>query len=247
MIRFALALAALVLAQDKPVGWQQVQTNMAKLKSYNFTLKGGPDDVQGTFEKGSIYIKGKEVEVAGKGSITHASADGKWTTVSMLQQMGKGGESLKRISKLVPAVDIINTIAQSARKVDGDSIKGFTGDFGQGILAKMVRTPWLETNDLKSASKLDGSFAFSCAEGRVVKAELQIKGCKVEQERRHYQGVPKPGDPPPTPPGPTWRLGNDGYWYEGVEKPITVNYVIELKDFGTAQIPDDVRKPIGLK
>jgi hypothetical protein len=32
-----------------------------------------------------------------------------------------------------------------------------------------------------------------------------------------------------------------------VEKPITVNYVIELKDFGTAQIPDDVRKPIGLK
>lgn len=238
-----LVLSA-ILAQDKPVKWDQVSANMAKLKAYNFAMKGGPDDVEGTFEKGSIYIKGKGVEVAGKGSISMARADGNWTTVSMLEQMKKGGDILKRISKLTNPVDILTQIVQSAKKMDGDGVKGFTGDFGQGILVKLVRTPWLETEDLKSASKLEGTFAFSCSEGKVVKAELQVKGDKVTQEKRHYYGVVKPGDPPPTPPGPTWQLGRDGYWYEGVEKPIAVNLVIEFKDFGTAQIPDDVKSKI---
>ncbi len=245
MVRVSVIIAFL-MAQDKPHNWQQVQTNLQKVKSYNFTLRGGPDEVDGIFEKGSIYMKSKGVEVAGKGSISHARADGNWTTPSMLQQMKKGGETLPRLVRITNAVDIILAIAQSARKIDGDAVKGFTGDFGQGILVKLVRTPWLETEELKAASKLEGTFAFSCAEGKVVKAELQVKGFKVEQEKRHYQGKPDPANPP-TPPGPTWRLGNDGYWYEGVEKPIAVNLVVELKDFGTAQIPEEVRAKIGLK
>lgn len=240
-------LALLVVMQDKPVGWPQVIDKMNKVKTYNFTMKGGPAEVEGTFEKGSVYYKSGTVEVAGKGDISHASDGGSWTTVSMLAHQKKGGDVLPRLSKMIPGVKMLEAIVQHAKKMDGDSHKGFTGEFAQGIIVKLVRLPWLETEDLKAASKLEGSFAFSCAEGRVVKAEVQFKGNKIEFEKRHYQGPLQPGQPPPTPPGPTWKLNNDGYWYEGIEKPVAVNIVIEFKDFGDAKIPDGARKPIGLK
>jgi hypothetical protein len=247
MIRAGLIWAAMAALQDKPLPWSDVHQKMIKLSSYNFTFSGGPDAFSGTFEKGSQHYKAEQVQVAGKGSLSQACADGKWTTLSMLMQMRKGDKTLKRLSQMVPPHDILGQVVQMAQKIDGDSIKGFKGEFGQGNMAKLVRTPWMECEELHQGGRLSGSFAFSCDGVRVVSAEIQVKGVKVVQEKRHYQGVPKPGDPPPVPPGPTWQLGRDGYWYEGVESPVSITLKIELKDFGTAKIPEDVRTKIGLK
>jgi hypothetical protein len=114
-------------------------------------------------------------------------------------------------------------------------------------LSQLVRTPWLESEDLLAAGGLQGRFAFSCSNGLVTKAEIQLSGTKVDWQKRHYQGVPKQGDPPPTPPAQNWKLGPDGYWYEGIEKSVSVTVIIEFKDYGDAKISDDVRGKIGLK
>lgn len=245
-----LAIAVLVTAayaQDKPPTWAQVMANMGKQKSYDFTMKGGPDGVDGTYEKGGVHYRAGGVEVAGKGGITHASTDGKWTSVSTLIQLGQGGETLKRISKLQPPHTIVPQVASFAKKVDGDGVQGFTGEFAQGNLSQLIRSPWLETEDLLACTGLTGRFAFSCSSGLIVKAEIQVQGNKVQWTKRHYVGVPAKDQPPPTPPGQNWKLGPDGYWYEGVEKNVSVTVTIEFKDYGTAKISDDVRGKIGMK
>jgi hypothetical protein len=243
----ALACAAVAAGQDKPINWTQVQSNMNRLKSYNFSIKGGPEDLEGTFEKSSLYLKSQGFQVAGKGALTHGRADGEWTTLSMLLHVKKNDEKLLRLSRMPAPREIVGQIAQLARKIEGDGVKGFTGDFTQAILTKMVRTPWLEVKELQGAGHLEGRFAFSCQGGIVIKADLQVKGNKIEYERRHYQGTPDPSQPPPVPPGPTWKLAPDGYWYEGVEKPVVVNFSIEIKDPNNATIAQEVRSKIGLK
>lgn len=239
-------LAGLISAQDKPPTWGQVLSNMNKQKTYNFTLKG-PLDCSGTYEKGAVHYNGGGVEVAGKGGITHASADGKWTSVNTLIQMGQGGETLKKMARLIPAHQIVPQIAGFAKSITGDGFQGFSGELAPGNISQLIRAPYLETQDLLESGGLQGRFAFSCNEGLIVKAEVQITGTKINWERRHYQGVPKQGDPPPTPPAANWKLGPDGYWYEGNEKSVAVSLVLEFKDFGSAKIADDVRGKIGLK
>jgi hypothetical protein len=245
-VRVAAILAWVLAAQDKPPTWAQVQGKMQKLTHYNFTLKG-PLDVDGTYEKGAVHYRSGGSEVAGKGGVTHANADGKWTSVSSLIQMGLGGDNLKRVAKLIPAHQIVAQIAQYAERVDGDGVQGFTGKLALANISQLVRAPWLETEDLLAAGGLGGRFAFSCADGVVFKAELQVTGTKVDWTKRHYQGQPQQGQPPPTPPGQNWKLGPDGYWYEGQEKNVAVSVTVELKNIGSARISEDVRGKIGLK
>ncbi len=125
--------------------------------------------------------------------------------------------------------------------------QGFSGPLAPGNLSQLVRQPWLESEDLLASGGLSGRFAFSCNNGLISKAEVQLTGTKVNWEKRHYVGVPKQGDPPPTPPAQNWKLGPDGYWYEGAEKSVAVTVVIEMKDYGSATISGDVRGKIGLK
>lgn len=252
MKRLAFAALSLVLgaglnAQDKPPTWAKVLSATSKLKSYSFKITGGADTISGEYEKGAVHYRAGGAEAAGKGGVSIARAGGAWTSISNLIQVGEGGETLKRLAKLQPPHTFPQLLANYLMKLDGDGYAGFTGQLRPDQINQLVQAPWIADEEIGGAGGVQGHVAISCRDGRVSKIEIQLSGTIVDWTRRHYHGKPDPSQPPPTPPGPNWKLGADGYWYEGRERSVSRNVKVEIDNHDSAALDEELRKKFGIK
>ncbi|HLG42347.1 MAG TPA: hypothetical protein VI643_03195 [Planctomycetota bacterium] len=244
---FSLVLAGGLIAQDKPPNFGKVLSNTSKLKSYSFKISGGADSFTGEYEKGGAHYRAGGAEAAGKGAVSIARSGGDWASITSLIQVGEGGESLKRLAKLQPPHTIAQLLSSYLAKLDGDGLAGFSGELRLDAIPQLAQAPWIADDEIRGAGGLQGTVAISCKDGRVSKIEIQLSGTIVDWKRRHYHGKPDPNQPPPTPPGQNWKLGGDGYWYEGDERSLSKTIKVEINDHDSASIAEDVRKKIGLK
>ncbi len=243
-------MAALVAAaQDgKGPSLSKVFSKTGKEKKYSFKIAGGASAIIGEVDNGGVHYASGSAEVAGKGAPTHANHEGKWMDLQTLLAAKIGGDELARLGRMPPPHTVVPRVAGMLSRISGDAQSGFTGDIVQIPQAKaLAREPWIGLEEVQSASSLKASVAISVSDERVVKVEIQFSGTAIEMVNTgSYHGKPDPQNPP-VPPVANWQLGPDGYWYEGREKAINKTVVLEFSGYGSASMPDALRKKFGIK
>jgi hypothetical protein len=242
-------LVLLLLTQDaKGPSLSKVLSKTAKEKKYSFTITGGKSPVSGQVDNGGVHYISGSAEVAGKGAPTYANHEGKWVDVQSLLAAKLGGDDLARLARIPAPHSLVPRIAGTLARVSGDGISGFTGEITQIPHAKaLAREPWIGLDDIQTASSLRAAVTILASEERVSKVEIQFTGTRIEMVNTgSYYGKPDPANPP-TPPAANWQLGPDGYWYEGREKAINNTVMLEFSNYGSASMPEDLKKKFGIK
>lgn len=241
--------ASVAVAQDgKGPSLSKVLSKTAKEKKYTFKIDGGASAISGTVDNGGVHYTSGSAEVAGKGAPTYANHEGKWVDLQSLLAAKVGGDELARLARIPPPHTLVPRVAGLLSRLSGDGLSGFSGEISQTPQAKVLaREPWIGLEEVQSASTLRASVSIFAADERVVKVEITFSGTRIEMVNTgSYHGRPDPNNPP-VPPAANWQLGPDGYWYEGREKAIHKTVTLEFSNFGSASMPEDLKKKFGIR
>lgn len=222
--------------ENKPLTYAQLLSSLTKVSSYQFSIQNSPDDISGTFEKGSFHYMGQNVQVGGKGSVTHSAVDGKWMPHGYYVSERMGGQTLLRLARIQPAHMIVARVAGSIQNLKGDAASGFTGDLARPFLTELVKEPWINRTDLPSSSTLRGTVKITVSNGMISKLELHVSGRVVEATNQGGQPMVGAGGRP---------IPGGGNQYNLTEKDVSLTYEITIGGTNTAKVADGVKKVIG--
>jgi hypothetical protein len=245
---FAVTVLTVSAQDGKGPSLAKVLAKTGKEKKFSFKITGGAEAISGEVDNGGVHYVGASAEVAGKGGVSHAMHDGKWVDVGgLIASKAPGYESVARLAQLSPPHTLVSRIASYVSGMQGDGNVGFTGELQTPQAKALAKESWIGNPDLTKASTLKASVAISAADERVVKVEIRFSGSMIEMTNTgSYYGKPDPENPP-TPPAANWQLGPDGYWYEGKEKAVNVTVTLEFSNYGSATLPEDLKKKFGIK
>jgi hypothetical protein len=224
-----LILALILAAQDKEPSFSEVLSKTGAQKSYDLKMSGGAESITGTYENGGLILSAKSAQVAGRGGLTIGNVGGGWVPLEQLLPSQPKNAALQNLSKIQPPHAIILGLAGSLGPVTGRASSGFSADLQPGAIRELAKAPWVGHKSLQNAMDLKGSVKFTTSGGLITKAEIHFTG--NEAQKTFARGKM------PTPPQNNGQVP--------ATKPVNVTVTIELSDFGSARLPEDLKGKIG--